>query len=58
MVTQWLVKSAYEALATPVTYIVVAYLKRKDASDVYDTSTSFHPLAMSRRRFTPESEGT
>ena len=47
IVTQWLVKSAYEALATPVTYIVVHYLKRKDASDVYDTDTSFNPLPMS-----------
>ena len=49
MVTQWLVKSAYEALATPVTYVVVGYLKREDASDVYDTNTSFNPLPMSGR---------
>ena len=57
MVTQWLVKSAYEALATPLTYLVVGYLKRKDASDVYDTGTSFNPLAVSGRRGPPGNGG-
>ena len=44
IITQWLVKSAYEALATPVTYAVVAALKRKEGLDVYDTDTRFSPL--------------
>lgn len=44
IVTQWLVKSAYEALATPLTYAVVNFLKRADASDVYDETTRFNPL--------------
>ncbi|MDA0261556.1 MAG: queuosine precursor transporter [Proteobacteria bacterium] len=47
IVTQWLVKSAYEALATPLTYGVVGYLKRKDAVDTFDTETRFNPLAVS-----------
>ena len=47
VVTQWLVKSAYEALATPVTYAVVAYLKRAEGIDVYDTETRFNPLRLS-----------
>lgn len=46
VVTQWLVKSAYEALATPVTYGVVGYLKRKDGVDAYDRDTRFNPLAV------------
>ncbi len=46
VVTQWLVKSAYEALATPVTYGVVGYLKRRDGVDVYDRGTRFNPLAV------------
>jgi hypothetical protein len=41
---QWLVKASYEALATPITYSVVAFLKRRDGLDVYDTHTRFHPL--------------
>ena len=45
--TQWLVKSAYEAAATPVTYAVVGYLKRSEGVDVYDHDTRFSPLALS-----------
>ncbi len=44
VVTQWLFKSAYEALATPLTYIVVNRLKRIEGIDVYDRDTSFNPL--------------
>ena len=44
IVTQWLFKSAYEALATPITYFVVNRLKRAEDIDVYDRDTSFSPL--------------
>ena len=44
IVTQWLVKSAYEALATPVTYLIVGFLKRIEGVDVYDRDTRFNPL--------------
>jgi hypothetical protein len=44
MITQWLVKSGYEAAATPLTYLTVGYLKRKDGVDVYDHDTRFNPL--------------
>ena len=47
ILTQWLAKSLYEAAATPVTYGVVGFLKRKDAVDTYDTDTRFNPLALS-----------
>ena len=47
ILTQWLAKSLYEAAATPVTYGVVGFLKRKDAADAYDTDTRFNPLALS-----------
>jgi len=42
----WLVKVAYEALATPLTYYVVNFLKRVDASDVYDRETRFSPFGL------------
>lgn len=45
IVTQWLVKSAYEAVATPVTYRAVGFLKRQEGLDVYDHGTRFNPLA-------------
>ncbi len=47
IVTQWLVKSAYEALATPLTYAAVAFLKRADDSDVYDREINFRPFSVS-----------
>lgn len=48
VVVQWLVKSAYEALATPLTYIVVNRLKRTEGIDTYDRDTSFNPLPVGR----------
>ncbi len=46
IVTQWLFKVAYEALATPLTYGVVGFLKRREQLDVYDRDTSLNPLAL------------
>lgn len=46
IVGQWLVKSAYEAAATPLTYGVVGYLKRTEGVDAYDHETRFNPLAV------------
>jgi uncharacterized integral membrane protein (TIGR00697 family) len=45
VVVQWLVKSLYEAVVTPVTYMVVALLKRKEGLDVYDHDTKFNPFS-------------
>jgi hypothetical protein len=47
MLTQWLFKVAYEALATPLTYVVVNFVKRKENLDVYDKGISFNPLSLS-----------
>ena len=40
----WLAKTAIEALATPLTYIVVNFLKKKEAIDTFDHETNFNPL--------------
>ena len=48
ILTQWLVKSAYEAFATPLTYFFVARLKRAENEDFYDVETNFNPLAWKR----------
>ncbi len=42
--TQWLFKSAYEALVTPFTYLAVNFLKRVEKEDFFDTRTDFNPL--------------
>ena len=40
----WIVKVAYEAIATPFTYWLVGYLKKSEKTDVYDYKTDFNPL--------------
>ncbi|MCW3798701.1 queuosine precursor transporter [Sphingomonas sp. BN140010] len=45
LLTQWALKVAWEALLTPVTYVVVGGLKRAEGLDVYDESTDFTPFA-------------
>jgi len=46
IVTQWLFKCAYEALATPLTYVVVNFVKRVEGLDVFDYDTDFNPVAL------------
>jgi uncharacterized integral membrane protein (TIGR00697 family) len=46
ILTQWLVKSFYEAAVTPLTYIVVNFLKRKEGLDLFDYDTKFNPLLL------------
>jgi uncharacterized integral membrane protein (TIGR00697 family) len=46
VVTQWAAKCLYETAATPLTYLVVGYLKRKEGVDVYDHGTRFNPFAV------------
>jgi queuosine precursor transporter len=44
MVTNWLLKVLWEASLTPVTYIVVNYLKRQEGVDIFDAGTDFSPF--------------
>jgi hypothetical protein len=44
VINQWLVKSAYETLLTPLTYLVVNYLKRVEQEDYFDRKTQFSPF--------------
>ena len=45
VISQWLIKTAWEALLTPVTYVVVGWLKRREGVEVFDTATHFSPFA-------------
>jgi len=40
----YIAKVTYEALATPLTYAVVNFLKRREGVDVYDRGISFSPF--------------
>lgn len=45
---QWLIKVGYEIAATPFTYWVVSYLKRKEGIDTYDRNVSLNPVALTK----------
>jgi uncharacterized integral membrane protein (TIGR00697 family) len=45
VLSQWLIKTAWEAALTPVTYLVVGALKRREGVDVFDEGTDFTPFA-------------
>ncbi len=42
----WLIKTLYEVVATPLTYLVVNTMKRLEGVDVYDTDTDFNPIPL------------
>ena len=42
----WVLKTAYEALATPVTYLIVNRLKAIEGVDVYDRETNWSPIVL------------
>ena len=44
MFTNWGLKVLWEVVLTPVTYIVVGWLKRQEGVDVYDQDTDFSPF--------------
>jgi queuosine precursor transporter len=46
MFTQYALKSGWEILATPLTYRVVAFLKRAENEDYYDVDTNFTPFSL------------
>ncbi len=44
LATNYLIKVGWEALATPITYRIVAALKRAENEDYYDRDTNFNPF--------------
>jgi uncharacterized integral membrane protein (TIGR00697 family) len=46
IVSSYLGKVLYEVLATPLTYLVVNFLKRREGMDVFDRGTSFNPFQL------------
>lgn len=45
ILSAYLIKVLVEVAATPVTYLVVGWLKRAESADVYDRGTNFNPFA-------------
>ena len=46
MMGNYAIKVSWEALATPITYWVVAALKRAEGEDFFDTTTNFTPFSL------------
>jgi uncharacterized PurR-regulated membrane protein YhhQ (DUF165 family) len=46
VVTNWVLKTAYETVMTPVTYLVVTKLKQAEGVDAYDRDTNFSPIVV------------
>ncbi len=44
--TQYVLKTAWEVLSTPLTYWVVNFLKRVEHEDYYDRGTNFNPFKL------------
>lgn len=44
IITGWLFKTGIEVVMTPVTYLVVAALKRIEGEDYFDKDTNFNPF--------------
>ena len=49
MVTNWALKVVWEAVLTPVTYVVVNKLKKAEGVDLYDIETDFSPFGSEKR---------
>jgi uncharacterized integral membrane protein (TIGR00697 family) len=45
-IAQYVLKTIWEVVMTPVTYKVVAFLKRVEAEDYYDRDTNFTPFTL------------
>jgi uncharacterized integral membrane protein (TIGR00697 family) len=52
----WVAKIAIEAVATPATYGIVGYLKKKEGIDTYDDGASFNPFNLRAGRRAKESK--
>ena len=46
MLTQYVLKSGWEIIATPLTYKIVGFLKRAEHEDYYDRHTRFTPFSL------------
>ena len=48
VISQWVIKTGWEVILTPLTYLAVNTLKRREGVDVFDTETDFSPFASTR----------
>ena len=49
IVTGYALKVGYEVLATPLTYLVINWLKRAEQADAFDRHQSFNPFSFAEQ---------
>jgi len=49
ILNHWIAKVVIETVFTPVTYVIVNWLKRKESIDTYDYSTNYNPFTISAK---------
>ena len=49
IVTGYLLKVSYEVLATPLTYVVIHWLKKVEHADAFDRNESFNPFSFAEK---------
>jgi len=49
MLNQWVGKVIIETVFTPVTYIIVSWLKREESIDTYDYETNYNPFTVTEK---------
>jgi len=47
ILVNYLFKVGYEVLATPLTYVVIGWLKRAEGTEAFDAHTDFSPFKFS-----------
>ena len=50
ILNHWIAKVIIETVLTPVTYIIVSWLKRKESVDTYDYATNYNPFTILAKR--------
>jgi queuosine precursor transporter len=46
MIGNYFIKVLWEVLATPITYLIVNFLKKAESEDFYDKETDFNPFSL------------
>ena len=46
MISNYAIKVLWEALMTPLTYVIVGFLKKREHEDVFDRDTNFTPFSL------------
>ena len=44
ILVQWILKTAYEIIATPATYAIVHFIKKKEGIDTFDYGVKYNPF--------------